>query len=128
MFPDSAKSFFQLQTEMIEVKIDMSVNKSITRVVEQIMSLKQEMHREITGLRSEMHREISELKAGMNSRFSSLEKDMSAVKERLGMREQVRSELRSRFLDYGFKAGWLLLASLPGVMATAILIVQTLQR
>ncbi len=136
MFPDSA-SLFQLQTEMMEAKIDMSVNQSITRVVEQIMSLKQEMHKElhglrhevhleIGGLRSEMHKEISELKVDMNSRFSTLEKDMSAVKERLGMREQIRSELRTRVFDYGFRAGWLLLASLPGVVATAILIIQSL--
>ena len=123
---DSAKTWFQLQSEIIELKIDMSVNKSITRVVEHIMSLKHEMPKEIGALRSEMHQEISGLKDGMNSRFSSLEKDLSGVKERLGML-QIRSELRTRFFDDGFRAGWLMLAALPGVVATLILIVQTLK-
>lgn len=104
---DQTRSLFILQTQLVEGKIDMVVNKSIHQVVEQIVELRYEMHHEISGLRSEMH-----------TRFSSLEGRMIAVETALGMRNQKQNEMRSRFLDYSFKAGWLVgLTVLSGVIS-----------
>ncbi len=105
---DSAKTLFQLQVELTDMKVEVAVSKVINQVVDQIISLRQdlsglkhEMHREISGLRYEMH----DLKQEMGSRLSSVE-------TALGFRNQSRSEIRNRFYDYAFKAGWLLLGSL----------------
>ncbi len=76
------------------------MSKAINQVVDQIVNLRQEVHRDIGALRHEMH----DLKHEMGSRLSSVE-------TALGFRNQSRSEIRNRFYDYAFKAGWLLLGS-----------------
>jgi len=101
---DQAKTLFQLQSELMEAKVDIAVNKSINQVVEQIVSLRHEMHREISGLRHEMHREIS----GVKDEIGVLTKDMSAVKERLGMRTGTRNIIWTNLINYGFHGGWLI--------------------
>jgi hypothetical protein len=119
---DQAKTLFQLQSELVEVKIDMSVSKSITQVVEQIVNLKHEVHRDFAGLKFEVHREIASLKDEMKRDISGLKEDMSSVKTRLGMRNQVHGEVRTRFFDYSFKAGWLIgLAVLYGIASYVIM-------
>jgi hypothetical protein len=76
------------------------------------------MHQEIGGLRQEMHREIGTLRHEMHGikhemieRFSNVEGRLSAVETALGMRNQLRTEMRTRFFDYAFKAGWLVLGA-----------------
>lgn len=101
---DLAKTLFQQQVELTDTKVEMAVSKAISQVVEQIVALRQEMHREVSGLRHEMHRDISELRQEMGSR-------LSAVETALGLRNQSRTEIRNRFYDYTFKIGWLLLGS-----------------
>jgi hypothetical protein len=95
-----AKSLFQLQTELIDNKVELAVSKAIQPVIDQIIDLKQEMHREIGGLRHEMH----EMKHELSNR-------LTAVETVLGMRNKLREEVRTRFFDYAFKAGWLILGS-----------------
>lgn len=96
-----AKDLFNLQTELVEAKVDMAVSHAIDRVVEQI-----------SGLRNEM-----------NMRFSSLDNRMVAVETKLGIVNETQSEIRSqvnqtesvirtKFIDYAFKAGWLILAAI----------------
>lgn len=104
---DQTKTLFQLTTELTDNKVEVAVNKAISQVVDQIVTLRQEMHREIGGLRHEMN----ELKHEMVDRFSKVEGRLSSVETALGMRNQARAEIRSRFYDYTFKAGWLILGS-----------------
>jgi hypothetical protein len=74
----------------------MVVSKSIQQVVDQIVELRYEMH----------------------TRFSSLEGRLIAVETALGMHNQKRNEMRSRFLDYSFKASWVVgLTVLSGVIS-----------
>lgn len=105
--PDQARALFFMQSELIDTKIDASVNKSINKVVEQIVSLRQE-------LKQELH----EFKVDVGQR-------LAAVETALGMRNQIRSELRTRFFDYSFRAGWVLLLALPGLVASAILLARS---
>src|SRR5579871_95358 len=130
---DSAKTLFQLQTELTDTKVEISVSKIINQVVDQIRDLRHEMHqgfnncreemnREISGLRQEMQSEISGLRKEMHSEISGLRHELhdfkqevgsrlSAVETALGFRMQSRVEIRNRFYDYAFKAGWLILGS-----------------
>lgn len=107
MLRDQTKDLFQLQAELVDVKVDMAVNKAIQQVVEQISNLRNEMHVQISGLRNEMH----DLRHEMRDRFSSLEGRVTAVETKLGMVSESRKEIRTRMIDYCFKAGWLLLAA-----------------
>ncbi|MFT3742243.1 MAG: hypothetical protein QM752_06205 [Gammaproteobacteria bacterium] len=111
------RNLFLLQTEFIDNKVEMGVSKAISQVVDLIVNLKTEMHREIGGLRQEMHREIGGLRHEMHREIGGLRQEMhdlksevgerlTAVETALGMRNQVRGELRTRFFDYTFRAGW----------------------
>ena len=107
-----AKDLFQLQTELINMKVDMAVTNTVDRVIEQISNLKHEIHTEIRDLKNEM-----------SSRFSSLDNRVIAVETKLGMVNETEKEIRAKFddttrhvrnnfIDYAFRAGWLLLASI----------------
>src|SRR3990167_6246997 len=95
MSKNEAKDLFQLQTELVDMKVNMAVSSAIDRVVAQITGLKNEMHAEIHGLRAEM-----------NKRFSSLENRMIAVETKLGIVNETQKEVHSRFIEYSFRALW----------------------
>ena len=101
------KTLFQLQAELIDTKVELAVNKAINQVVEQIMNLRHEVHKEMSGLKHEMH----EMKQDMLERLSQVDNRLSSVETALGMRNEVHGEIRSHFLTYLFKAGWLLAAA-----------------
>lgn len=96
---DSAKTLFQLQTELVDTKVDVAVSKAINQVVEQIVNLRHEMH---------------EFKTEIGSRLSSVE-------TALGFRNQLRTEMRNRMYDYLFKVGWLLLGSIITALGFIVL-------
>ena len=102
MSKNEAKDLFQLQTELVDMKVDMAVSNAIDRVVAQLTDLKNEMQ----GLRGEMHAEIHGLRAEMNKRFSSLENRMIAVETKLGIVNETQKEVHSRFIEYSFRALW----------------------
>lgn len=110
-YENNAKTLFQLQCELTDAKVDKAVSEAINQVVSQIVSLRQEVQRDFNNLQHEMHHEIGGLRQEMGSR-------LSAVETALGMRHQARSEVRSRFLDYTFKLGWVLgVITLSGVIS-----------
>jgi hypothetical protein len=78
---------------------------------ENISGLRQEMHENISGLRQEMQEDMHGLRHEMRDRFVSLETRVTAVETKLGMVNEPRKEIRNRFIDYCFKAGWLMLAA-----------------
>ena len=90
-----AKDLFELQTELIDMKVDMVVGKTIDRVIEQISGLKYQIHTEIHGLRDEM-----------NQRFSSLDNRVVAVETKLGMVNDKQDKISTAVIQYAFKAGW----------------------
>ncbi len=99
-----AKDLFQLQTELVEAKVDMAVSHAIDRVLDRIDGLQKDMDtRFIT---------IDKRFSSMDERFSSLKEDMSAVKTKLGMTDGTRDLIRAKFIDYAFKTGWMILATI----------------
>ncbi len=100
------KNLFQMQTELIEAKVNMAASNAMDKVVNQIIELRKEMHSEIQALREEM-----------NKRFSSLENRMIAVETKLGMVSESQRVVKNKFIDYAFQSGWLLL---NGLVAYAI--------
>jgi len=88
-------SLFQLQTNLIDMKVDMAVSATIDRVVDQIRNLKDEMG----GLRHEMHAE-----------FFALGNRVTAIETKLGMVTETRKAVFDRVMDYIFKTVWTLSA------------------
>lgn len=82
----TAKDLFQLQTELVDMKVDMAVSKSIGLVLERID----------TGFKE------------VDGRLISLKEEMVAVKTRLNMHSETKSIVRARFIDYTFKTGWII--------------------
>ena len=119
MTNSQAKDLFQLQSELIDVKVEMAVSKATDRVIEQIHGLKSD----INGLRNEMHSEIHGLRNDMNDRFFALGQRVTAIETNLGMSTETKSQVRSKLIEYGFKAIW---AILTVVFACFILQLQAL--
>jgi hypothetical protein len=65
MIKEQARNIFQLQTELIDTKVDMAVSNGIDRVVSQISDLRSEMH----GFREDVNKRLIavETKLGMVS-------------------------------------------------------------
>jgi ABC-type phosphate transport system auxiliary subunit len=106
---NQAKDLFQLQAELIDMKVDMAVTKAIDSVVQQLVELRSEMRRDTHRLENKIQSEVHELKSDMNNRFSSLENRVIAVETKLGMVNKVRDGIRDHIIDYAFKGVWLAL-------------------
>ncbi|MEO8402615.1 MAG: hypothetical protein ABI597_12655 [Gammaproteobacteria bacterium] len=94
MTKSQAKDLFQLQTELVDMKVDMAVSKAIERVIDQLTDLKIDMNKRFSHL--EKH-------------FSSVEHRVMAVESTLGKMSNTQNEIRTKFIDYSFRAGWVLL-------------------
>jgi len=119
MQQSQTKDLFQLQAEFMDTKIEVAVGKSIDRVVEQIVQLqktvtqlREEMHGEISQLREEIRGEISQLREEVRRDINKIDCRLVAVETKLGMVNETQKEIRAKFIDYGFKAGWLLMGAL----------------
>jgi len=77
-------SLFQLQTNLIDLKVDMAVSTSIDRVVEQMRDLRHEMHAE----------------------FYTLGNRVTAIETKLGMVTETKKAVFDRVMDYIFKTVW----------------------
>lgn len=99
---------FKLQAKLIETHVELAVNQAINQVVAQIKDLRHDVHREMGVLRQEIHVEMS----GIKSEVHKMGNRLSCVETALGLRHQIRTEVRNRFFDYSFKAGWLMLGAL----------------
>ncbi len=106
---NQAKDLFQLQSELIDAKVDMAVTKAIEPVVQQLIELRSEMRRDMHRLENKIQSEVHELRNDMNIRFSSLENRVIAVETKLGIVNKVRDSIRDHVIDYVFKGAWLVL-------------------
>ena len=111
MIQGQTKELFQLQTELVDMKVDMAVGKAIDRVIDQITDLRKDMHSQIYELRNEMHTEIRELKNEMhafrndvNDRFFTLGQRVTAIETKLGMTHETKAQIKSKIIEYVFKA------------------------
>src|ERR1700722_19135161 len=97
MMQYSVKDLFQLQAELVDAKVDVAANKAGDRIIERIESLRAEMH--------EFRHDIIER--------------LTAVETRLGMRNEMQSEIRNRTIEYAYKAGWLVLVAVISAIVSA---------
>lgn len=109
MHTNLTKDMFYLQAELVDMKVDMAASKAIDRVIEQIHGLRNELHE----FRDEVNLRFTEV----GNRISSLSERVVAIETKLGIVTDSRKEIRSRVIDYCFKAGWLLLASIVSYFA-----------
>ena len=99
---NQARDLFQLQTDLIDLKVDMAAAKAIDRILECIADLKCEMNSRF---------------AHIEQRLVSVEHRLIAVETKLGMVNETEKEIRAKLTSYGFKSGWVLL----GVAVTYII-------
>jgi len=95
-------SLFQLQTNLINTKVDMAVSMAIDRVVEQMRDLRHEMHTEIGGLRNEMNSQF----ATMTMHFNSLDKRVAVIESRLGIVDGKKKVIYGSVSTYFDKTIW----------------------
>ncbi|GEM_PF-4287594 len=93
-----AKDLFQLQTELIDMKVAMVVSKAIDRAITQLSDL---LHNEIQGMRNEMNVRFSSIE----DRLLSIDTHLSFIDHRLvaveaKLKNVTHTEIRTRFLDY----------------------------
>jgi hypothetical protein len=81
------KDLFQLQTELIQTKVDMAVHNSIDRVLDGIADLKGDINH-------------------LEKRFTSLEHRVTSTKATLLSQNSVLKEIRTKFIEYSFRLGW----------------------
>jgi len=112
MIHGQTRDLFQLQTELVDMKVDMAVSRTIDRVVEQISALKNEMH----DMRVDMNNQFSTL----DKRVFEVEHRLKAVEKKLGATDETKQQIKSRFIDYSFKAIWAVLAVLGSVLTYVI--------
>lgn len=91
MNTNQAKDLFQLQSELIDMKVDMAASKAIDRIIEKITDLTNEIH---------------ELRHEMRGGFSSLDNRVVAIETCLGLIGEKRKAIYGRAMDYLFKAGY----------------------
>ncbi len=112
MTKSQAKDLFQLQTELVDMKVDMAVSKSIERVIDQIMDLKTDMNKRFSHLEKHF--------SSVENRVSSIEHRVIAVESTLGKMSMTQNEIRTKFIDYSFRAGWVLLISIASFAAVQL--------
>jgi hypothetical protein len=98
-------SLYILQAELIDKKVETSVNNNLAAVNSTLLRLENQ----IIELRYEIHKEIADLRDEILARINSLEMRLTVVETTLNIRLQRQTDLRQRFLDFSFKLGWVAL-------------------
>jgi hypothetical protein len=94
------KDLFQVQSELVDAKVEIAVSRASDRIIERIENLRSEVH---------------ELKHDITER-------LSAVETRLGMRNETREQIRNRFIEYAFKVGSLALAAIVSAIVSGVVL------
>lgn len=68
-----------------------------------------------------MNSQIHELRHEMRDEFGALKTRVTAVETKLGIVNESQKEVRSRLLDYCFKAGWVILGALVSFFGAFLL-------
>lgn len=106
---DQTKDLFQLQSELIDMKVDMAATKAIDRIIEKLDNLENHVDAELHRFRNDMNQGFSLLTkdiAILNKDINALDKRLVAVETRLRIIDERRKGFNNRFTDYLFKAGY----------------------
>jgi dynactin complex subunit len=108
-----------MNSQIHGLKDDMNSFKSNMNA--QIHELKGEMNTQIHELKDDMTSQIHELRHEVRDGFTSLKTRVTAVETKLGMVSEPRKEVRSHFIEYCFKASWLILAAVVSSLALLLI-------
>ena len=92
------KNIYQLENELINAKVEIAVEKAINRVLGEMSDFRKEMQ--------QFRQETNDRLLVLHKDIGGLDKRLVAVETKLGMANEAKRDLRVRFLDYAFKAGW----------------------
>jgi tRNA A37 threonylcarbamoyltransferase TsaD len=118
-----ARDLFQLQSELVNTKVDMAVANAIDRVMNELGSMRKDMHSikldmhsmkndvhtEIHSFKQAVHSEMHGLRRDMDNQFSGLKERVTAVESTLTYVKNSQTQINTKFIDYTFRAGWLVL-------------------
>lgn len=104
-----ATTLFTLQTELIEKKVEVAVNNNIVAFRQELTDFRVEVRHSLQELRHDMRELHNELRNEMHEMRFEFGTRLTAVEIALGMRLEKQAEIRNRFLDYSFKAGWVVI-------------------
>jgi hypothetical protein len=126
-----ATTLFTLQNELIDKKVEVAVNNNLVAFRQEMTDfraeirnamqelrhdmkeLRQEFRHDLQELRSELrneiHQECGKLRHELHEMRLEFGTRLTAVETALGMRLEKQAEIRHRFLDYSFKAGWVVI-------------------
>lgn len=88
-----ARDLFQLQTDLIDAKVDMAVSKAIDRVLDRIDNLDRDMNQRF---------------AHLEGRFTSLEHRVQANEKSLLSLQDTLTQIRNKFINHGVKSIWVI--------------------
>jgi glutamine synthetase type III len=80
---------FKLQDELVNIKVDMAVSRTIDRVVDQISALRNDMNSQMHGLKEDMNVQIHKIREDMHVQIYGIREDMHGL----------RHEMRDRFVS-----------------------------
>jgi|SRR5579863_8009522 hypothetical protein len=102
-------TLFSLQSELLDKKVEVAVNNNIIAFHQELANLRNEM----VSFKHEIRHDMHELRFELGTR-------LTAVETALGMRLKKQEEVRSRFLDYSFKAGWIVIFAIVSGLASSL--------
>jgi hypothetical protein len=88
--------------------VDMAVSNAIDRVLNRIDDLQKSVDNRIDNLQKDMDTRFSTL----DTRISSIDNRLVAVETKLGLVNETEKEIRSKLIDYAFRTGWAVMASM----------------
>jgi predicted methyltransferase len=120
------KDLFQVQSELVDAKVEIAVSKASDRIIECIENRIENLGAEVHALKDDMNEKFHSLKDDMNEKFHVLRHDMNdrltAVETRLRMRNETRDPIRSRLIEFAFKAGLLALAAIVSATVSGVVL------
>lgn len=97
-------TLFVLQSELIDKKVEISVTNHLIEFRKDIANLREDM----MNFRQEMH----EMRFELGTRLTAVETALGMRLEKQAEISRQQTEIRNRFLDYSFKAGWIVIFAL----------------
>lgn len=133
------QTLFALQNELMDKKMETTMNTrlvtfrdemreefraDLARVVAPLERAMAAFREDLNNFKAEMRefkQEVREEMREIRHELHGLGTRLTAVEAVLGMRQQQQGEIRTRFLDYSFKAGWVVIFVFISVSSTLII-------
>lgn len=119
MSSEYARDLFQLQTELIDAKVDMAVSKAVDRVIDQIVDLKDQMNTRFAEVNKQFY-EVNRHLSHLDTRISKLEHRVDTNEQTLHSVTTLLTELRSKVITYTFRGGWVIFTGIVLILTSQL--------